>query len=191
MAKLLDEAIELATRAHEGQVRKLKDTPYILHPMEVAVIVSTLTSDEEILAAAVLHDTVEDTYVTIEEIYENFGYRVGALVSSETENKRTDIPPAETWKIRKEESLAEMKANKDPAVKMLWLGDKLSNLRSMYQIWLDRGDKVFSYFHQKDKAEHAWYYRTVMENVEELSNTAAYKEYTQLYKVIFGGVNNG
>ncbi len=72
---------------HEGQL--IKDGGvYILHPLEVAAIVGTMTNDLEILSAAVLHDTVEDTPVTAQDILDNFGERVAELVAHETENKR-------------------------------------------------------------------------------------------------------
>lgn len=101
MGLILDKAIIFAVNAHRGQFRKGSDTPYILHPMEAAAIVGTMTADDEVLAAAVLHDTVEDTGTTTEQIREQFGERVAALVSAESENKREDQPAASTWKIRK------------------------------------------------------------------------------------------
>ena len=91
---LFEEAVMFAVQAHSGMRRKKEEIPYILHPLEVATITSSMTTDERVLAAAVLHDTVEDTPVTIEEITEKFGKRVAELVSSETENKRKN--PLET-----------------------------------------------------------------------------------------------
>ena len=100
-----EQAIIFAVRAHEGQRRRGESTPYIIHPMEVAAICASMTSDEDVLAAAVLHDTVEDTNATLEQIEAQFGARVARLVAAETENKRANLPPAETWRIRKQESL--------------------------------------------------------------------------------------
>ena len=80
---LFDRAIILAAQAHAGMVRKGSDTPYIVHPMEAAAIAATMTNDPEILAAAVLHDTVEDTGVSIADIRREFGDRVAAIVSAE------------------------------------------------------------------------------------------------------------
>ena len=86
-------AIEFAAMAHDGMVRKKDKTPYILHPLEAAVIVGSMTDDRDVISAAVLHDVVEDTDITIEEIEERFGSRVRALVESETEDKRAELPP--------------------------------------------------------------------------------------------------
>ena len=57
---MIDRAIEFATKAHEGQFRKGTRRPYIVHPIEVGDIVSTMTTDEEVISAAILHDTIED-----------------------------------------------------------------------------------------------------------------------------------
>ena len=77
---MLDKAVEFATKAHGSQVRKYHGTPYISHPLAVAEIVKSVPHTEEMLMAAVLHDVVEDTPVTIEEIVEEFGAKVGELV---------------------------------------------------------------------------------------------------------------
>ena len=114
--ELVSEAIIFATKAHDGMRRKKSEVPYILHPMEAAVIVGTMTEDQNMIAAAALHDVVEDAGVTIKEIEEKFGKRVKELVSSETEDKRADLPPADTWRERKEESLAVLKNTDDIGV---------------------------------------------------------------------------
>ena len=136
---LFETALTFAVKAHAGAVRKGGAVPYVLHPLEVAVIAGTLTNDPEVLAAAVLHDTVEDTPATLSEIENAFGGRVARLVSSETENKRRGVPPEESWQIRKEESLRELKNASDPGTKIIWLSDKLSNMRSFYRMYRREG----------------------------------------------------
>ena len=187
MSQLLDEAIRFAARAHAGQVRKMANTPYILHPMEVAVIISTMTDDENVMAAGLLHDTVEDCDVDPKEIKALFGARVAALVQSETEDKLSQRPPADTWMERKEESLLMLRHTKDRDVKILWLGDKLSNIRSFYREWLRQGDQMWQSLHQKDPKMQGWYYQTIAGCLkDELSDTAAYQEYVDLVQRIFG-----
>ena len=68
MMELVSEAIEFAVKVHDGMRRKESSIPYILHPLEAAVIVSTMTDDQQVIASAVLHDVVEDTDITIDEI---------------------------------------------------------------------------------------------------------------------------
>ena len=186
MSQLLDEAIRFAARAHAGQVRKMANTPYILHPMEVAVIISTMTDDENVMAAGLLHDTVEDCDVDPKEIKARFGARVAALVQSETEDKLSQRPPADTWMERKEESLLMLRHTKDRDVKILWLADKLSNIRSFYREHQKNGDAMWQNLHQKDPAMQGWYYKTIAEDISELRDTAAYQEYVDLVRRIFG-----
>ena len=182
----LNKAIKFATDAHADQKRKLTNTPYILHPLEVASIVSTLCDDEDVLCAATLHDVVEDTNHTLEEIKNLFGDKVAYLVGSETENKRSDLPPSATWQIRKEETIAHLKSTTDKNVKILWLGDKLSNMRSIYAYYLKHGDEVWGCFHEKDKSKQKWYYESIVSVLkEDFSDTQAFKEYEKLVKNIF------
>ena len=188
MMELVSEAIAFAVKAHDGMRRKKSEAPYILHPMEAAVIVGTMTNDQNLIAAAALHDVVEDAGVTIEEIEEKFGKRVRELVESETEDKREELPPAETWRIRKEESLEVLKNTDDIAVLMVWLGDKLANMRSLYRDWKVEGNAMWQRFNQKDINEQAWYYRSIVKLTERLSNTSAWLEYKTLTEIVFRGV---
>ncbi len=183
----LDEAIKFAVDAHAGQLRKIRNTPYILHPLEAASIAGMLTKDEDIICAAVLHDVVEDTDRTLDEIRELFGERVAQLVGSETENKRRYLPPEATWRIRKEESLAHLRECNDIGIKTLWMADKLSNARSFYDAYELMGDAFWTQFNQKDKHEQAWYYREIYKILKpEFENTLAFKEYATLITVLFG-----
>lgn len=185
MSEKLNEAIVFATERHSGQMRRRESIPYIFHPLEVSTIASKLTDDEEVLIAALLHDTVEDTDTTIDEIEDRFGKRVAELVSSETENKRPDLPPEETWQIRKEESLDYLKNATDPGVKILWMADKLSNIRSLFILHEKYGEKMWETFNQKDPKKQKWYYAKVAEYLTDLKDTLSYIEYTQLLSIIF------
>lgn len=184
--ELVSEAIAFAVKAHDGMRRKKSETPYILHPMEAAVIVGSITDDQNLIAAAVLHDVVEDTGITIEEIEEKFGKRVRELVQSETEDKRADQPPSTTWRIRKEESLSVLKNSDDIAVLVVWLGDKLANIRSIYRDFKVEGVQMWQRFNQKDVNEQAWYYRSIVKLTERLSHTSAWLEYKTLTELVFG-----
>lgn len=185
MYERLNEAIKFATDAHAGQLRKLANTPYILHPLEVAAIISSITDDEDLMIAGLLHDTVEDCDVDPKVIREKFGARVSALVQSETEDKLSARPAAETWMERKEESLLMLQYTKDKDVKILWLADKLSNMRSFHREYLKRGDELWLALNQKDPKMQHWYYRTIAQYLADLSDTAAYAEYTGLVSAVF------
>lgn len=91
MSERFEKAVEFATRAHEGQTRKYTDEPYITHPLAVAEIVRKVPSHtEDMLIAAVLHDTVEDTDVKFEDINREFGITVTRLVHYLTEVSRPE-----------------------------------------------------------------------------------------------------
>ncbi len=184
--ELVSEAIAFAVRAHDGMRRKKSDAPYILHPMEAAVIVGTMTDDQHVIAAAALHDVVEDADITIGGIEERFGKRVRGLGESGTEDKRADLPPESTWHIRKEESLAVLKNTEDIGVLMVWLGDKLANMRAIYRDFKVEGAQIWQRFNQKDVNEQAWYYRSIVTLTKALSDTSAWLEYKTLTELVFG-----
>ena len=182
---MIDQAVIFAFVAHKGMVRKGNGQPYILHPIEVMSLVSLMSDDEEILSAAILHDTVEDTPTSIETIRSKFGDRVASLVSYETEDKRGNVDKEKTWKIRKQEAIDHIGKAEDIGAKMICLADKVSNLRSFKLGLYDEGDKFFERFNQKDPLEQYWYFKSLSKALEELKDYAVYKEYCSLVEQIF------
>ena len=181
----VEQAILFAVNAHAGTTRKGKGTPYVLHPLEAAAVAGRVSENEDVLAAAILHDTVEDTSVTLEEIREQFGERVAFLVAGESENKREELPPEETWLIRKQETVAHLK-QADRDTKIVCLGDKISNLREIANDKDTLGEAIWQRFHQKDPAMHRWYYASLLEILEEeLGDIAPIREYRLLLHKIF------
>ena len=188
MMNILEEAIIYATILHQGKVRKFTNNPYILHPLEVAQILSNMTDDEEVITAGILHDIVEDTDGTLEEIEKRFGKRVADLVSSESEQDVPGVDMKESWKQRKEESLSVLRNSQDIGVKMLWLADKLANMRSLAAVYSERGSVLWQDLNQNDSAMQLWYYKTVAETVElSLNKTGAFKEYIKHINFIWPG----
>ena len=132
---MIKEAAEFADRAHQGVFRKGTEIPYITHPMETAAIVTAFTDEPEMIAAALLHDVIEDAGVTREELEEKFGPRVAFLVDGESEDK------SKSWVERKGATVERLKtATRDE--KILALADKLSNIRSTARDYLVLGDEV-------------------------------------------------
>ena len=188
MMNKIEEAIIYATVMHQGKVRKLGNIPYILHPLEVAQILSTMTDDQDVITAGILHDIVEDTDGTLKEIEKRFGERVAFLVSSESENDYPGETRVDSWKRRKEESLKILKRTDDQGVRMLWLADKLANIRSVAGNYSEQGEKVWESFHQRDPEMHHWYYQTVAEQLElSLNKTGAFKEFIKHINFIWPG----
>ncbi len=182
----LSDAICFAAKAFEGIIRKVDKQPAVLHSLEAATITQTLTNEEDAVIAALLHDTVEDADVKIGEILDRFGERVAQLVLSETENKRVNKNSADTWRERKEESIAVLNQTEDLGIKALYLGDKLSNMRSLNRSYEKYGDSLWQHFNQKNPKEHQWYYTSIAKALACFSQTPAYKEYTYLIDKTFG-----
>ena len=183
---LLDKAIIFATKAHSGARRMGTNVPYIVHPIEAAAIVSAMTDDEEVIAAAVLHDVIEDTDATEDDLYARFGRRITELVLNESEDKRRTLPAALTWKTRKQETITFLETEADRDAKMLALADKLSNLRAIHRDQCIIGDKIWERFNEKNKEMHAWMYRSIAKALEELKDHPTWQEYNRLVTEVFG-----
>ena len=182
--QLLDRAIVFAVQAHAGTERRGKGFPYIVHPMEAMEIVATMTPDQELLAAAALHDTVEDTDVTIEQIRAEFGDRVASLVAAESDEVVEGVSEEDSWHARKQAAIDRL-ARAPHDAKMVALGDKLSNMRAIARDYAVQGDKLWSLFHTSDPKEHEWHYRGLADSLRELSDTFAFKEFELLINQVF------
>lgn len=183
--KLVDKAIIFAVNAHSGVERRGKEFPYILHPLEAAAIVSTMTSDNELIAGAILHDVVEDTKYTLEDIEREFGKRVREVVDAESEEKVENKTEEESWYDRKEKQMQKIK-NLPREYKIVALGDKLSNMRAIYRDYKQEGDSLWNKFHTKDKKLHEWHYRGLVDALSSVGETDAFKEFKHLVNKVFG-----
>ena len=188
MMNILEEAVIYATIMHQGEVRKFRNTPAILHSLEVAQIMSTMTFDLELITAGILHDIVEHTDGTLAEIEKRFGGRVAALVDSVSENDYPGEEATETWKRRKEEALRLLKNSGDIGVQMLWVADQLANIRSLAGVYSEVGEAMWSKLNQQDPDQQRWYYQSVAETVElSLNKTGAFKELIKHINSIWPG----
>lgn len=178
---VIEKAIAFATRAHEGQVRKGTARPFITHPLEVGKIVSTMTNDEEVISAAILHDTIEDCeQVTEEMIRQEFNARVAELVSQESEDK------SKTWMERKSHTIAHLKVA-PREIQMIGLADKLSNMRDIDRDYPECGEELWNRFRMKDKQVIGWYYKSVRDSLRDaLQDREAFQEYCRLIEKNFG-----
>jgi len=181
---LFSQAIAFAAQMHDGAFRKGTNIPYIVHPMEVAAIAATITADDAVLAAAVLHDVIEDCGVSADELEARFGSEVAVLVLSETQLNHGD--PCETWENRKREGLRAIEEG-SREVRIIALGDKLSNMRAISRDYHRLGSALFDRFNQHDPCKHAWYYkscRTLF--ARDLGHTEAYAEFCMHVDNVFG-----
>ncbi len=177
----LSKAIIFATEKHNGQFRKATTIPYIVHPLEVLQILHSMNADTNLMIAGVLHDTIEDTDTTSDEIRELFGDDVVALVASHSEDK------SKTWLERKIHTIKEL-AVASNRVKMLVLADKLSNLRSIAKDYNNIGDELWKRFNAP-KEKQAWYYSNIQDALVDMQSLyackEAYWEFVALFKDVF------
>ena len=182
--ELLDRAIVFAVHAHAGTERRGKGFPYIVHPLEAVEIVATMTRDQELLAAAALHDTVEDTDTTVEQIRAEFGDRIASLVASESDVVLDGLAAEDSWHARKQAAIDRL-ARASHDAKRVALGDKLSNMRAIARDYAEQGDALWTLFHAKDRKDHEWHYRGLAASLSELRGTFAYQEFEQLIDQVF------
>lgn len=182
--ELLDRAIGFAVRAHSGTERRGKGFPYIVHPMEAVAIVATITPDQEMLAAAALHDVVEDTDFTIDDIRSAFGERIASLVEKETDIEIAEMDYSKSWHARKQAAIDRL-AEAPRDAKIVAMGDKLSNMRAIARDYSKVGDDLWNLFHVTDRSEHEWHYRGLADSLRELSDTEAFQEFESLIDKVF------
>lgn len=180
----LDKAIIFAVKAHAGTERRGKGFPYVVHPLEAMEIVATITPDQELLAAAVLHDTVEDTDVTIDMIRQEFGDRVADIVEAESSIVQGGESEKDNWYQRKKGAIDRLAAASLDA-KIVAIGDKLSNMRAIARDYASKGDRLWDIFHTKDPKDHEWYYRGLAESLRKLEGTSAFEEFEKLIDEVF------
>ena len=155
----IEEAIEVAAEAHQGQYRKGTRTPYITHPYAVGFILMEAGCSEAVIIAGILHDTVEDTDLTLGFIQEHFGEYVAGIVDGCSEDK------ALRWRARKTERIEALR-RASPEVCTVTCADKLHNLRTIISEYDVIGDAVWERFHGGVE-DQAWYYRSVLGAISE------------------------
>ncbi|MDZ5473285.1 HD domain-containing protein [Bacillus sp. 31A1R] len=176
-----EKALQFATKAHEGQLRKTTNTPMIEHPIRVAKTLESAGFKEEVVIAGYLHDTVEDTYVEFEDITREFGNEVTRIVAGNTENKD------HSWEERKQHTIDHIKTA-PLEIKALIVTDKLDNLKSLVEDEQRLGNDIWKSF-KRGKEKQKWYFESVAVNMFEGLQTdeipSFFYEYEQLVKDFF------
>ena len=161
MSLNIQKAIIFAALKHEGQKRKGTEIPYIVHPMEVMQILTAIGCREGVVIAGILHDTLEDTDATPEEIKELFGADVLSIVQGESEDK------SKTWKERKAATIEHLKTSAGVESKIVCFADKLSNIRSMLRDKHEIGSELWKRFNAS-RENIEWYYRGISEALKKI-----------------------
>ena len=170
-----------AINAHQGQIRKNEpDKPMIIHPLSVGKLLEDYNYSDNIVAAGYLHDVVEDTKYTIEDIEKEFGQEVANLVMSASEKDKTL-----SWEERKKHTIEEVK--KLPLKnKLVICADKINNLEDLYLKFAKNGQRDFSNF-KRGEEKQKWYYTNIYENLikGEDKNLPIFKRLKKALDLVF------
>ncbi|MBB6444474.1 HD domain-containing protein [Bacillus benzoevorans] len=155
---LIDQAIKFAAIAHKDQTRKATNIPYITHPFAVGMLLQKANCSEEVIAAGILHDVLEDTPITYEELSQRFGSKVADLVAAASEHDKS-LP----WEIRKQHTINRLKTASVEEIQVI-TADKLHNLKSIQEDYLHHGEEIWSRFNRGKRQQH-WYYTSVVKEL--------------------------
>lgn len=184
MSDLVFQAITYAAQCHEGQFRKGTSIPYIVHPLSMLRFLARLGAPPELQAAAVLHDVVEDTDATLEDLLERFGPRVTALVEGATEKDKSL-----SWMERKQAAIAHAEHSEDLELLVLKCVDKLDNLSDLREDHELHGETIWARF-KADYAAQMWYYSTLARLFRKRLAGTPYQplavQITSVYEFVFG-----
>lgn len=171
-------AMEYAAKAHNGQFRKGTLIPYIVHPFEVVHILTLAEADEETLCVGVLHDVVEDTSVTADDLEQCFGTRIKEEVLLLTENKSL------SWEERKQNAIKHIHSGLPKEILLVICADKLSNMRSICQDYEVCREELWKRF-KRGREQQQWYYKNMIEALKTLDSYPMYHELTARYDKVF------
>jgi (p)ppGpp synthase/HD superfamily hydrolase len=185
---LIDRAIEVAATAHKTQKRKGTRKAYITHPFAVGVLLAKAGCSEEVIAAGILHDVVEDARVKPSRIREELGEKVASIVEQCTEpDKRR------RWDARKRHTLDSLK-EAAIEVKFVTCADKLHNIRTIVRDYRTMGDRIWRRF-KRGREDQRWYYESLVELLRIKSSPPAYqelyKEFKNKVREVFGRIEHG
>lgn len=183
---MIEKARQFAYMKHAGQTRKGKPhVPYTTHLEEAVRIAKTMTSNELIIAATYLHDVVEDTDTTLQEVESEFNKELAHYIELETEDKRKDQDSKTTWRIRKDEQLDHLRKHADRNLYIIALSDKLANTNEMVQDYRQIGDELFKRFNALPE-ELKWYYQSMADIFKtKLEDTVAYEQLLSNITILF------
>lgn len=157
--KRIEDAIACALNAHSGQTRKGEETPYIVHPVVVALILAKHGFSDDVIIGGILHDVIEDTAVSKDDIVRMFGEEVAELVTSVTHNG------AHSWKEKKEKYIASVRTASHSA-KAIATADKIANAQSLLNAHATHGPAVWSRFNAS-REDKLWFEHSMLSMLED------------------------
>jgi len=165
----LETAISFAMHAHHGQTRKGEDTPYVVHPLSVSLLLAQYGFDEDVVIGGILHDVIEDTDASLDDIAELFGDSVASLVASVSHNET--LP----W-IDKKKYYIELVRVGGEGAKAISTADKIANAESLLQSYAMVGPALWERFNAgRDKK--LWFEHAMLTMLQETWNHPLVDEY--------------
>ena len=188
---MLNKAIQEAAVAHDQEAQKRKGTniPYITHPFMVAMILSEAGYTEDEVVAGVLHDTLEDTELTADDIENLFGKHVREIVVGCTEPNRS--PSKDNWEERKQHTIDYLKTASSE-IRAVSCADKLHNVRCMTADYEEIGDDLWSRFNA-GKDDQKWYYKglvgSLCDRLEQHPDNSIFHQFKMAVSQLFDSSN--
>ncbi|MBP7770780.1 MAG: bifunctional (p)ppGpp synthetase/guanosine-3',5'-bis(diphosphate) 3'-pyrophosphohydrolase [Candidatus Pacebacteria bacterium] len=170
-ATLIEKAIRMATSAHEGQMRK-DGPPYIIHPVAVSLMLARHGFAEAVIAAALVHDVLEDTPVTADEMREELGQEVLGLVQTVSYDKTL------SWEDQRIKYVEAVRAGSDGA-KAISVADKIHNAESLLMGYQKEGKTMWSHFN-RSRDKKLWFEEEMLKMLRESWHHPLVKEYAVL-----------
>lgn len=175
---VVEKALQVASKVHRKQCRKNTDIPYITHPVAVGMLLMKAGYGEDLIAAGILHDTVEDTALTLADIEREFGPEIAEIVEGCSEPNKS-LP----WKVRKEHTIAFLKTAKAD-IRVVACADKLHNIRSIIKDYEQLGDLIWDRFNA-GKEDQEWYYINIVKSLGEQSTFPLLNELETEVELLF------
>ncbi|MFW0838036.1 MAG: HD domain-containing protein [Candidatus Komeilibacteria bacterium] len=178
LTPLIQKAINIASKLHNGQERKSDDNlPYIVHPFSVAWLLAEHTDDENIIAAGLLHDVIEDVAgYNFNNLADDFGANIAKLVKQVSEDKSITKPTngKSVWQQRKEKYIAGLE-QADSGALLIAAADKIHNLRSLQNAYRQQGASIWQRF-AGTPDQQMWYYKSVLAVLKKYLNNSIVKD---------------
>lgn len=183
LTQKIQQAINLTSRLHLGQVRKGDSgLPYISHPFSVAWILSNYTEDEDVIIGGLLHDVLEDVKgYYYDDMVRDFGERVAQIVKGVSEDKDPNVESDEraTWEERKSKYLAGLEHDSEESL-MVCAADKIHNLQSMINAYKKKGEALWENFNSP-KEKKLWLYQEILKFMKGRLNNPIVNELEEVY----------
>ncbi len=172
----IQRAVLFAAEKHKTQLRKGTNIPYIVHPIGVMEILMRVGASNDAIVAGILHDTIEDTNTTYDELRKTFGKRVADIVMAASESDKS-LP----WETRKKNAIAALRKCRDEDILAVIFADKTHNLQSIHHDWLLEHERVWNRF-KHGEYDQLWYYGQICKIAQKKYKTVSPKLRTIMFE---------